>query len=71
MILFVATVDTRYQTMAVAKTADKAIELAVARAQEYLGETGHLMAKATQQEFVEYFGVNVTEIELGTAKLVG
>ncbi|UJD20914.1 hypothetical protein SEA_ZIMMER_76 [Mycobacterium phage Zimmer] len=70
MKLFIATVDTRYQAMSVAETAEEATRLAVVCAQEFLAETGHIMATATHEEFVEYFGVNVTELELGSAKLV-
>ncbi|QBP31093.1 hypothetical protein SEA_REFUGE_75 [Mycobacterium phage Refuge] len=70
MKVFIATVDTYYQTMAVAETAEEATRLAVVRAQAFLAEREHIMGTATQEEFVEYYGVNLTEIEVGTAILV-
>ncbi|AHJ86439.1 hypothetical protein 40AC_76 [Mycobacterium phage 40AC] len=68
MQLFVATIETRYQTMAVAKTAGEAIRLASIRAFEFLQQAGTEFTGPEQ--IIEYFGVTVTEVPLGGAVIV-
>lgn len=68
MKLFVATIETRYEVMAVAETADEAERLASEKAFDFL--QGGRLVFDSPEEVIDYFGVNVTEIELGTAKVV-
>lgn len=74
-VLYVATIDTKYQVMAVAKTKDEAIRLASEKAHEYChqldGVGGWYYTYDDGMDpveyFTEHFGVNVTRIKLGTA----
>lgn len=71
--VFVATVDTRYQIMAVAETYQGARRLATEKALAWLQAnqvSSTLWKNATTLDVADYFGVNVTEIPIGSAVMV-
>lgn len=70
--VFVATVDTRYQIMAVAETYQGARRLALQRALEELQSTGgpFWSEKNTPADVENYFGVNVNEVLMNSAVVV-
>lgn len=72
MHVYVAIVPLRYEIMAVAESPDEAIELASAKALQFLRESNAVtMDTNTASKVAEYFGVNVTQIKLGTAVVMG
>jgi hypothetical protein len=68
--VFIATVETRYPSIAVAETAEDAIRLAADHALAFLKEAQATMTGKTDtvEGVVEYFAVTAEEIELNTAK---
>jgi hypothetical protein len=72
MKVFVATIDTYYQAMAVASDMNEAKRLVCERALEYLTAVDAVDEGVTDtvERIEEYFGVAITEIEVGTARLV-
>ena len=69
--VFVATVDTRYEVMAVAATEDEAVRLASEHAYQWLQARGALGREDTPAMVADYFGVRVTAVTVGTAVFVG
>lgn len=71
MKVFIAQVTEIYEPVtAIAGTAKEAARLALAKAEEYLslrGANDYDGNPWTQKSIIEWFGVNVTEAELGTA----
>ncbi|QBJ00260.1 hypothetical protein SEA_PHARAOH_72 [Mycobacterium phage Pharaoh] len=68
MKVFVATIETRYETMAVAETEAEAIRLAGEKAVEFLKTTSSPIR--TSQEAIDYLGVTVTEVAVGSAVII-
>ena len=73
MRVYVATVETRYPSVAVAETADEAVRLACAHALAFLKEANATVPGETDtvEGVAEYFGVSADEIELNSAKFGG
>lgn len=72
MKVYIATVDTNYETIAVANTEADAIRLAAQRAWEFLRDANALYPDTeTPEKVAEYFGIYAMEIEVGTAILRG
>lgn len=73
MNVYVAVVETRYEVMAVARTADDAIRIASERALQFLRDNDAVIDGVTDtvEGVAEYFGVYANEIEIGAAILVG
>ena len=70
--VFVATIDTRYEAMAVADTEDEAVRLVSEHAYRWLKATGALYPQTDSPEKVaDYFGVTVTAVTVGAAVFVG
>jgi hypothetical protein len=68
MRVYVATIPTKYEIVAVATTESDARYLAAEHAKTYLADVGIHYDNA--DKVLEYFGCCVTEIEIGTAKFV-
>jgi hypothetical protein len=68
--VYVVTIETYYQVMAVDTNRDKAIRLAASKALEYLKDAGVSDFK-TQKQIIDYFSPSITKIEIGTAKIEG
>ncbi|QBP30556.1 hypothetical protein SEA_CHARM_75 [Mycobacterium phage Charm] len=72
MYVYVAIVPLRYEVMAVAETEDQAVGLATARALQFLEEAGAVTPETDTAEKVrDYFGVSITALAVGTAKVMG
>ena len=72
MKVYVATVDTRYEIMAVGATEQEAIQVAGKRAFEWLSEQGALTDRTDSVEkVIEYFDIWASEVEVGKAIIVG
>jgi len=72
MKVYVATVPTKYETMAVALTEAEAVRLASEWAYQYLSDVGAKTYHTdTPQKVLDYLGSNVTEVELGSATFAG
>lgn len=72
MNVFVATISTYYETMAVAATEAEARRLAAQRAYEFLTDADAIQPETSSPAKVaDYFGVTVTEVEVGSAVIVG
>lgn len=71
--VYVATVPTYYEIMAVARTADDAIRIASAKAVEYLRSCDAVIVGETDtpEGVADYYGVHADEVEIGTAVMVG
>lgn len=76
--VYVATIETRYEVMAVAYTEEEAIRLACLRAHKYVHAGDNGRHPYTYDDgidpvtyFTEEFGVSVDRIKIGTAILVG
>ena len=68
MKVFVATIPTYCETLAVATTEDEARTLAGRKAHEYLKRRGAIRPETnTPAKCIEYFGADVTECEIGKA----
>jgi hypothetical protein len=67
MKVFVAVVPMKYEVMAVADTEEKARRLAASEAFHFLKENGRLGDIKTLKDVAEWYGVNVTEVEMNTA----
>ena len=71
MKVFIAQVTEIYEPVsAIAETAKEAAQLALAKAEEYLDRrdaTDYEGNPWTVQTIIAHFGVNVTEVEIGTA----
>ncbi len=68
MKVFVATIPTYDETIAVALSEDEARRLASEHACKYLHDVGAASDKTDSPEKCEeYFGVRVTEVEIGEA----
>jgi hypothetical protein len=68
MKVFVATVPTYYEVMAVAETEAEARRLAAKKAHQFLKDREALTEDTdTPSKVAEYFGINVTGIEIGSA----
>ncbi len=65
MRVYVVTIPTKYEIMAVGSTEEHARNLAAVKALEYLTEVG--VYYDSPDAVLEYLGCNVTEIEIGTA----
>lgn len=71
-VVYVATVSTRYEIMAVGTTEREAIDVACGRAMEWLRQNGGLWGDVnTLKRIEEYFGVCAQRVEVGTAVIVG
>lgn len=71
MKVFVATVSTYYETMAVATTEKEARTLAARKAYEFLKRADAIRPETSSPAKVaDYFGINVTEVEVGSAVIV-
>ena len=72
MKVFVATIPTRYETMAVALTEVEARRIAAEYAHKFLSDVDALMDETeTPEKVLDYFGCCVTEVEIGSANFVG
>jgi hypothetical protein len=71
MRVYVATIDTRYEVMAVATTAKEARQLVAKQALEYLRQGGHTPEHNSIKAVLDYFEPCVTELEIGTADFTG
>lgn len=72
MKVFVATIPTRYETMAVATTEVEARRVASEYAHKFLFDAGALCEETdTPTKILNYFGCCVTEIEIGSANFIG
>lgn len=70
--VFVATIDTNYEVMAVAYTKKVAVTEACRMAYRYLRDVGALSDQTnTLAKIEEYFGVTVTVLNIGSAGFVG
>lgn len=68
MKVFVATVSTYYEVMAVATTEAEARQLAAKKAHQFLKDRESITEDTkTPSKVAEYFGVHVTEVEIGSA----
>lgn len=65
MTIFVVTIPTKYEIIAVAASQEDALYLAVAKVLDYLAEMGTPYDRP--ESVLDYFGCHVTEIEIGTA----
>ena len=67
--VFVATVPTRYPSIAVAQTATDAIQLAANHALNFLKENRAIESGRTDtvEGVIEYFGVSVINLEMNSA----
>lgn len=71
MKVFVATIPTYYETMAVATTEREARRLACEMAYEFLKGADAIRPDTSSPEKVgEYLGITVTEVEVGSATIV-
>lgn len=71
MKVFVATIPTYYETMAVATTEAEARRLAAKYAYEFLKGADAVRPETSSPKKVEeYFGIVVTEVEVGSATFV-
>lgn len=71
MKVFVATIPTYYETLAIATTEAEARRLVAKRAFDYLKAADAVQEETSSPAKVaDYFGITVTEIEMGTATLV-
>ena len=72
MKVYVATIPTRYETMAVALTEVEARRIAAEHAYNFLKEVDATTDDTDSPEKVlDYFGSCVTEVEIGSANFVG
>lgn len=70
-IVYVATIETYYEVMAVAGTEAEARELACKQAVKYLRKAGALTSENnTPAKIADWFGVTVTRVPVGTAVYV-
>lgn len=68
MKVYVTTIDTYYETMAVATTEAESRRLAADKAFEYLTRADAIQSMTdTPQKILDFFGVRTVEIEVGTA----
>jgi hypothetical protein len=71
MEVFVATIPTYYETMAVATTEAEARRLVAKEAYEYLKAAKALRPETSSPaKCAEYFGVTVTVVKVGSATIV-
>jgi hypothetical protein len=70
MKVYIATVETRYPSVAVAETADEAVRLACSHALAFLKEANATVPGQTDtvEGVADYFGVVADEIEMNSAK---
>ena len=72
MKVYVATIQTRYETMAVALTEDEARRIASEYAHKFLSDVDALTDETnTPEKVLDFFGSCVTEVEIGSANFVG
>ena len=71
MTIYVATISTDYEVMAVANTAKEATHLAAELALKYINDGGprHRAPPemTTVEQVMDYFDPQITELEIGTA----
>lgn len=67
--VYVATVDTRYEIVAVAETEAEAIQVAATKALEYMRSWDAITPgeNDTVEGIIEWFGIGATRVEMGTA----
>lgn len=71
MMVYVAFVNTKYEVMAVATTAEEAVQLASKKALEFLrGHDAPSSETDNIAKITEYFGVYAVPVEVGTAVLL-
>ena len=69
--LFIAIVELKYEVIAVADSADKAQKLACSKALKELRANGCISTENnTMQKIIDYYGCNVTSLDLNTAGLL-
>ncbi|QBJ04881.1 hypothetical protein SEA_ELEPHANTOON_80 [Mycobacterium phage Elephantoon] len=68
--VYVATIDLHYQVMAVAKSPEEARRLACEEGYRYLKSVHGDLGYTDPMYLDEYFGCNVQEFVVGTARLV-
>jgi hypothetical protein len=72
MMVYVATIATRYEIVAAADTAEGAVRLACEYALRWLIAEGAVSSDTdTADKVADYFGVTVTRVALNTAALAG
>jgi hypothetical protein len=70
--VYVATVDTRYEIMAVATTEADAIRIACEKALEWLKAQDAVSDETdTVEKIADYFGVFATKLAMNSAAIVG